>query len=158
MFLQSTFENKSENITVQKETTTNATRGTSGNQVVPYGRTDRHDEAYTRFSQFCERAKNLLMSCSLLLQNFHSLLTTCACSPRTKEILPEIYFNTLNCRIFMNVHELTLNKVNLCCACKFSLKKFDGPDPHIFVFRIRCTSISDINISKLLIKQTLLHF
>jgi hypothetical protein len=28
----------------------------SGSRVVPCGGTDRHDEAYSRFSQFCERA------------------------------------------------------------------------------------------------------
>jgi len=28
----------------------------SGSRVVPCGRTDRHDEANSRFSQFCERA------------------------------------------------------------------------------------------------------
>jgi len=28
----------------------------SGNQVVPCGGTDEHDEANNRFSQFCERA------------------------------------------------------------------------------------------------------
>jgi len=28
----------------------------SGSQVVPCGRTDRHDEANSRFSQLCERA------------------------------------------------------------------------------------------------------
>jgi len=28
----------------------------SGNRVVSYGRTDIHDEANSRFSQFCERA------------------------------------------------------------------------------------------------------
>jgi hypothetical protein len=27
----------------------------SGNRVVPHGRTDRHDEANSRFSQFCEK-------------------------------------------------------------------------------------------------------
>ena len=27
----------------------------SGNRVVPYGRMDRHDEANSHFSQFCER-------------------------------------------------------------------------------------------------------
>ena len=27
----------------------------SGSRVVPYGRMDRHDEANSRFSQFCER-------------------------------------------------------------------------------------------------------
>jgi hypothetical protein len=28
----------------------------AGNGVVPRGKTDRHDEANSRFSQFCERA------------------------------------------------------------------------------------------------------
>ena len=28
----------------------------SGSRVVPCGQTDRHDEANSRFSQFCERA------------------------------------------------------------------------------------------------------
>jgi len=28
----------------------------NGSRVVPCGRTDRHDEANNRFSQFCERA------------------------------------------------------------------------------------------------------
>ena len=29
----------------------------SGSRVVPCGRTDNHDEATSRFSQFCERAQ-----------------------------------------------------------------------------------------------------
>ena len=31
----------------------------SGNEVVPYGRTDRHDEANSDYSQFCEPAQEL---------------------------------------------------------------------------------------------------
>ena len=30
-----------------------------GSRVVPCGRTDRHDEVNSRFSQFCERAQKL---------------------------------------------------------------------------------------------------
>ena len=33
----------------------------SGSRDVPYGQTDRHDEANSRFSQVCERAQNLLI-------------------------------------------------------------------------------------------------
>jgi hypothetical protein len=47
----------------------------SGNSVVPCGgRTDRHDEAHSRFSQFCERARkkrrsHLWMGCSASYRN-----------------------------------------------------------------------------------------
>jgi hypothetical protein len=34
------------------------------------GRTDRHDEANSRFSQFCERVENLLSLHSLLQGSF----------------------------------------------------------------------------------------
>jgi len=31
----------------------------SGNQVVPYGRTDRYAKSNSRFSQFCQRARKI---------------------------------------------------------------------------------------------------
>jgi len=37
---------------------------------VPCGRTDRHDEAYSRFSQFCERVLTILRTVRLEAQTF----------------------------------------------------------------------------------------
>jgi len=53
----------------------------SGSGVVPCGRTDRHDEANSCFSQFCERSKNSLrdfvqklrIHCKSVQQKSHTL-------------------------------------------------------------------------------------
>jgi predicted SnoaL-like aldol condensation-catalyzing enzyme len=46
----------SRQIFVKYWNTTFHEKPSSGSRVVPYGRTDTHDEADGRFSQFCERA------------------------------------------------------------------------------------------------------
>ena len=40
-----------------------------GSRVVPYGRTDGHDEANSRFSQFCEGAKKKKQTKAIPLQS-----------------------------------------------------------------------------------------
>ena len=51
----------------------------SGSRVVPCGQTDRHAEANTRFSQFCERApKNDSIDFLLYYSSvFHRVCVTC---------------------------------------------------------------------------------
>ena len=66
----------------------------SGRRVVPYGQTDRRDEANSRFSQFCERASKgttrslLWIGTSKLLENWNrysSRTAYCSMSWRVKK-------------------------------------------------------------------------
>ena len=56
----------------------------SGSRAVPCGRTDRHDEANSRFSQFCERALKKTHADVFTCSKYYSLDKVKGMNPQSK--------------------------------------------------------------------------